>query len=264
MMRDTSRRINTWPRLTYPGTADALRPDIGLSLALSASGGVTTSNNNGGGLQGMDYDCESTASTSSLLSTMDDTDLYLTSLTAGADAVGACVGASSPVQVRLVHPEYVDCSCIPDDAAQEDVDEALDRARRGLDPKGGGGGNAGKPSSCNKATFPTTLFDILADAELDDVIAWLPHGRSWKILDMPKFAESVLSGYFNQSKYTSFVRQVNGWGFRRVTVGTEANTYYHELFLRGRVSYIHILCISHFYYLNRLCMQIQVVARAYL
>ena len=252
MMRDTSRRINTRPRLTYPGTADALRPDMGLSLALSASGGVT-SNNNGGGVQGMDYDCESTASTSSLLSTMDDTDLYLTSLTAGADAVGACVGASSPVQVRLVHPEYVDCSCIPDDAAQEDVDEALDRARRGLDPKGGGGGNAGKPSSCNKATFPTTLFDILADAELDDVIAWLPHGRSWKILDMPKFAESVLSGYFNQSKYTSFVRQVNGWGFRRVTVGTEANTYYHELFLRGRVSYIYILYISHSYHLNRLC-----------
>lgn len=67
MMRDTSRRINTRPRLTYPGTADALRPDMGLSLALSASGGVTTSNNNGGGLQGMDYDCESTASTSSLL-----------------------------------------------------------------------------------------------------------------------------------------------------------------------------------------------------
>ena len=251
MMRDTSRRINTQPRLTHPGTADALRPDMGLSL-LSASGGVT-SNNYGGGVQGMDYDCESTASTSSLLSTMDDTDLYLTSLTAGADAVGACVGASSPVQVRLVHPEYVDCSCIPDDAAQEDVDEALDRARRGLDPKGGGGGNAGKPSSCNKATFPTTLFDILADAELDDVIAWLPHGRSWKILDMTKFTESVLSGYFNQSKYTSFVRQVNGWGFRRVTVGTEASTYYHELFLRGRVSYIYIIYISHFYHLNRLC-----------
>ena len=246
MMRDTSRRVNTRPRLTHPGTTDALRPDtststttaMALSLALSASGGVT-SDNTGGGVQGMDYDCASTASTSSLLSNMDDTDLYLTSLTAGADAdaVGACAGTRSPVQVSLVHPEYVDCSSIPDDAAQEDVDEALDRARRGLDPKGGGGGgDAGKPSSCNKATFPTTLFDILADAELDDVIAWLPHGRSWKILDMPKFTDSVLSGYFNQSKYTSFVRQVNGWGFRRVTVGTEANTYYHELFLRGRVS----------------------------
>ena len=197
-----------------------------MALALAASGG---GGGGGGGIQDMEYDCESTASTSSSSSL--DQDTY-----AAADADQSSFGS---LQLRLVHPEYVDCSSIPDDAAQEDVDEALDRARRGLDPanaNASGEGNAGKPSTCNKATFPTALFDILADPELDDIISWLPHGRSWKILDSAKFNESVLSSRFNQSKYTSFVRQVNGWGFRRVTVGPEANTYYHELFLRGRVS----------------------------
>eukprot|EP00541_Cyclophora_tenuis_P008882 CAMPEP_0116570398 /NCGR_PEP_ID=MMETSP0397-20121206/16918_1 /TAXON_ID=216820 /ORGANISM="Cyclophora tenuis, Strain ECT3854" /LENGTH=219 /DNA_ID=CAMNT_0004098251 /DNA_START=247 /DNA_END=906 /DNA_ORIENTATION=- len=28
-------------------------------------------------------------------------------------------------------------------------------------------------------------------------------------------------------------RQVNGWGFRRVTHGSDYNSYYHEMFLRG-------------------------------
>mmetsp|Transcript_26866 Transcript_26866/g.77455 ORF Transcript_26866/g.77455 Transcript_26866/m.77455 type:complete len:649 (-) Transcript_26866:272-2218(-) len=244
MNRDTSRYDNVRPRFTHHTrptntntlggsgtTGTTVDSSLALALTLAASGGA------GGGVgiqQDMEYDCESTASTSSSLSNLEDTDQFSSSLDAFTNAVGGSL------QVRLVHPEYVDCSSVPDGAAQEDVDEALDRARRGLDPsspdaagEGGGSGKA-KPSACNKATFPTTLFDILADPKLDGTIAWLPHGRSWKILDMTKFTESVLSSYFNQSKYTSFVRQVNGWGFRRVTVGSEANTYYHELFLRGR------------------------------
>lgn len=233
MIRDTSRFENTRPRFTHsfeqhgPGTITATTSvESAMALALAASGG------GGDAIQdtNMEYDCESTASTSSSSSSLDQD----THAAAAADH-----SSSGSLQLRLVHPEYVECSSIPDDAAQEDVDEALDRARRGLDPTStdaSGEGNAGKPSTCNKATFPTTLFDILADPELDGIISWLPHGRSWKILDSAKFNESVLSSRFNQSKYTSFVRQVNGWGFRRVTVGPEANTYYHELFLRGRVS----------------------------
>ena len=218
-------------------TSTSTSIESAMALALAASGG--------GGIQDMEYDCESTASTSSSSSL----DQEGTPYAAAADTADQSSPGGS-LQLRLVHPEYVDCSSIPDDAAQEDVDQALDRARRGLDPASAdsdddGEGNTGKPSTCNKATFPTTLFDILADPELGDIISWLPHGRSWKILDSTKFNESVLSSRFNQSKYTSFVRQVNGWGFRRVTVGSEANTYYHELFLRGRVS-THMICNDSF------------------
>jgi HSF-type DNA-binding. len=35
------------------------------------------------------------------------------------------------------------------------------------------------------------------------------------------------------SKFESFTRQVNGWGFKRITQGPDINSYYHELFLRG-------------------------------
>ncbi len=35
------------------------------------------------------------------------------------------------------------------------------------------------------------------------------------------------------SKFESFNRQVNGWGFKRITQGPDATSYYHELFLQG-------------------------------
>jgi len=82
-------------------------------------------------------------------------------------------------------------------------------------------------------TFPAKLHMILSNHDFQDIIAWLPHGRSWRILQQKAFEERVIPLYFRHGRYSSFTRQVNGWGFRRVTHGSDYNSYYHEMFLRG-------------------------------
>ncbi|KAI2509439.1 hypothetical protein MHU86_4940 [Fragilaria crotonensis] len=46
--------------------------------------------------------------------------------------------------------------------------------------------------------------------------------------------------FFRQSRLTSFQRQLNLYGFRRISQGPDNGGYYHELFLKGRMG----LCVN--------------------
>lgn len=76
-------------------------------------------------------------------------------------------------------------------------------------------------------------MEILSGDEINDVISWLPHGKGFIIYKKKKFAAEVLPVYFKQSKFTSFTRKLNRWGFTRVTRGPETGAYYHKYFQRG-------------------------------
>lgn len=81
--------------------------------------------------------------------------------------------------------------------------------------------------------FPVKLYNILSRSDLSHIITWMPHGHSWIVLDKQAFVEQVMPEYFSQSQYASFIRQVNGWGFRRMKKGKNKGSYYNKLFLRG-------------------------------
>ena len=84
--------------------------------------------------------------------------------------------------------------------------------------------------------FPEKLMNML-DRESHlrpDVVSWSVHGRSFVVRRPRAFATEVMPDHFRQSKLTSFQRQLNLYGFRRITQGRDAGAYYHELFLRGR------------------------------
>jgi HSF-type DNA-binding len=81
--------------------------------------------------------------------------------------------------------------------------------------------------------FPAKMHSILSRPDLADLVAWMPHGRSWRVLKPREFEISVIPTYFEHAKFSSFIRQANGWGFRRITQGRDRNSYYHEQFLRG-------------------------------
>jgi hypothetical protein len=85
--------------------------------------------------------------------------------------------------------------------------------------------------------FPLKLHAVLDQVEVDGlshVISWQPHGRCFVIHDPKEFVDHVMPNYFRQSKLTSFQRQLNLYGFSRLTRGADAGGYYHELFLRGK------------------------------
>lgn len=56
-------------------------------------------------------------------------------------------------------------------------------------------------------------MEMLSNDALSDVIAWLPHGKGFVILEKKRFAQDVMPKYFQnkQSKFTSFTRKMNRW-----------------------------------------------------
>ena len=76
--------------------------------------------------------------------------------------------------------------------------------------------------------FPLKLHAILSDPNLEDIITWLPNGTSWRVVNREMFEKEVIPLYFRHRNYSSFMRQVNGWGFQRVDC---KDTFQHEVSL---------------------------------
>jgi hypothetical protein len=66
------------------------------------------------------------------------------------------------------------------------------------------------------------------------VVSWQPHGRCFVVHNPSKFVSEVMPIYFNQTKFASFQRQLNLYGFSRLANGRDKGGYYHDSFLRGK------------------------------
>ncbi len=85
--------------------------------------------------------------------------------------------------------------------------------------------------------FPLKLHELLDKAEeegLTHIVSWQPHGRAFVVHEPKLFVSQLMHRFFRQTKLTSFQRQLNLYGFCRLTKGRDGGGYYHELFLRGR------------------------------
>ena len=77
-------------------------------------------------------------------------------------------------------------------------------------------------------TFPFRLYRMIEDAHAEgnsDIIHFMPHGRAFIVEDHDKLVNKLLNRYFQQSKYVSFQRQLNIYGFQKLTVGTDQGEY---------------------------------------
>ena len=84
------------------------------------------------------------------------------------------------------------------------------------------------------ATFPQKLYALMHHEDNYESIAWLDHGKSFRLLNPDRFSTEVIPKYFKHAKLTSFQRQLNLYGFRRVTKGEDQGAYFHPKFQHER------------------------------
>lgn len=91
-------------------------------------------------------------------------------------------------------------------------------------------------TSNGEAAFPWKLHRVLEEAErlgFSDVVSWQGN-RAFKVHDPKNFEKSIMKEYFNQTRYKSFQRQLNIYGFERITIGADIGSYTHQLLVRGK------------------------------
>lgn len=77
-----------------------------------------------------------------------------------------------------------------------------------------------RASSGQQVSFPLKLQRILDKFEAmgePQPISWQKHGRAFIVHDSTRFVEEVMPVYFNQSKFSSFQRQLHMYNFQRIT-----------------------------------------------
>ena len=91
-----------------------------------------------------------------------------------------------------------------------------------------------KTTSGRRHTFPDKLMDLLNSGDFTSSMSWLPHGNGF-CLHPDVFVKETLPKHFEGTKFESFTRKLNRWGFKR-TAGEDAPedafAYSHPLFKR--------------------------------
>lgn len=73
---------------------------------------------------------------------------------------------------------------------------------------GGGGGGP--------APFLSKTYEMVDDSQTDDIVSWTQTGHSFVVWNPPEFARILLPTYFKHNNFSSFIRQLNTYGFRKI------------------------------------------------
>ena len=92
--------------------------------------------------------------------------------------------------------------------------------------------------------FLAKLWALVNDTSCNDLIAWDQSGSTFHVYDQARFAREILPRYFKHNNFASFIRQLNMYGFRKISNiehGSLRNErddieFAHPYFLRGQES----------------------------
>ncbi|CAI0430038.1 unnamed protein product [Linum tenue] len=82
------------------------------------------------------------------------------------------------------------------------------------------------------APFLTKTFQLVDDPATDDVVSWSETGATFVVWKTADFAKDLLPNYFKHNNFSSFVRQLNTYGFRKIV--PDKWEFANDNFQRGR------------------------------
>ena len=80
--------------------------------------------------------------------------------------------------------------------------------------------------------FLKKLYTMVEDTDTNDTVAWTQDGTALQVLDPEHFVQNLLPRYFNHNNFSSFVRQLNTYGFNKIA--EKEWRFAHTHFQRGK------------------------------
>ncbi|CAG8553607.1 10452_t:CDS:2 [Diversispora eburnea] len=100
-----------------------------------------------------------------------------------------------------------------------------------------------QPVKMSSNTFVHKLYNMVVDKQYQHLIAWNYTGSSFIVCNIMEFSRDVLPKHFKHNNFSSFVRQLNMYGFHKVNKSPRGHRtlaenqiweFSHPKFLRGR------------------------------